>query len=600
MKLEDMLKEMYDDATATEKPAIVPKPVKQSQDAERSAQVQGQRANEFNQGEFNKYMMKTHPKVTFGMLGIGNNLVKYQNLYLKFIKTGGVVETTDLDEISPDMNQYLDDIEKAKPTAGKTAVAKGTGTNLTGKKMATQAVAKRTDKQSQTVSRALQILDKLEDMPEALPYIKKAIDAIDAQKTAQAQQGRNPGQDSDSDYRADRMDNVDPQLDDSIDYELDETLASEIPVNVLSNIMTDDKDVPLIRQALRQIQNERGINKRFMPALKQFLKTYVNILSSGFTGYNQMSALEKALVKQDGGEVQDPNAEQDPNNLDQSPDSDQQAQPVEPTEQEITDYAKDNDLNLATPEQREAVKQTIIQKRQEEQDKIKIAASKYSEAMEELKTLSGLLEAEGKMPSKSHVMDMCKDGMSFAEMCKMHPEADKDKLKAMVDKCKEQMKESVSEAMSDAYGEVSSPDQVEGSVEFKQHKNTDKGSVSVEASGETMQDLADVLKLAGLTLPKDMHSDEPKDQEQDHEGHDEIEKDHVKDGEKCDCCGNEVVDGECGCGPECPHCGGKPGDLPKDPEDKKVMVVSPQDASMSTDKEVLVNYLKDKLKKSIS
>ena len=36
------------------------------------------------------------------------------------------------------------------------------------------------------------------------------------------------------------------------------------------------------------------------------------------------------------------------------------------------------------------------------------------------------------------------------------------------------------------------------------------------------------------------------------------------------------------------------------PEDKKVMVVSPQDASMSTDKEVLVNYLKDKLKKSIS
>ena len=28
--------------------------------------------------------------------------------------------------------------------------------------------------------------------------------------------------------------------------------------------------------------------------------------------------------------------------------------------------------------------------------------------------------------------------------------------------------------------------------------------------------------------------------------------------EKCDCCGNEIVNGECGCGPECPHCGGKP------------------------------------------
>jgi hypothetical protein len=128
------------------------------------------------------------------------------------------------------------------------------------------------------------------------------------------------------------------------------------------------------------------------------------------------------------------------------------------------------------------------------------------------------------------------------------------------------------EAMSDAYGEpeivapveINSDDQVEGSVEFKQHKNTDKGSVSVEASGETMQDLADILKLAGLTLPKDMHSDEPKD-------------DEPKD------------------------------DEPKDDEPKvDVVAVEPDapcdssDASYSTDKEVLVNYLKDKLKKSIS
>ena len=168
----------------------------------------------------------------------------------------------------------------------------------------------------------------------------------------------------------------------------------------------------------------------------------------------------------------------------------------------------------------------------------------------------------------------------------------------------------LSEAMSDAYGIVSAEPEVEGSVEFKQHKNTDKGSVSIEASGEDMQELAKVLKLAGLTLPQDMYKDEPQasaddhepEQEDvllspDHEGHDDIEKDHVEDGETCDCCGNEVVDGECGCGPECPHCGGKPGDLPKD---DKVMVLSPKDASYSTDKEVLVNYLKDKLKKSIS
>ena len=38
-------------------------------------------------------------------------------------------------------------------------------------------------------------------------------------------------------------------------------------------------------------------------------------------------------------------------------------------------------------------------------------------------------------------------------------------------------------------------------------------------------------------------------------------------GETCDCCGNEVVDGKCGCGPECPHCGGRPG---KDEMDESI------------------------------
>ena len=173
-------------------------------------------------------------------------------------------------------------------------------------------------------------------------------------------------------------------------------------------------------------------------------------------------------------------------------------------------------------------------------------------------------EARG-MPSKKHVMDMCKDGKTFAEMCKMHPEADKDKLKAMVDKCKEEMKESVSEAMSDAYGIVSAEPEIEGSVEFKQHKNTDKGSVSIEASGETMQDLADVLKLAGLTLPKDMHSD---DQESSHDVKPEQEDVLVKP-EKDD-------DSPCG----------------SDDADDNV--------SYETDKEILVNYIKDQLKKRLS
>ena len=69
--------------------------------------------------------------------------------------------------------------------------------------------------------------------------------------------------------------------------------------------------------------------------------------------------------------------------------------------------------------------------------------------------------------------------------------------------------------------------------------------------------------MAGLTLPDGMN---PEPEHDEPENHDEPE-------EPCDS---------------------------EEPEDKKVMVVSPQDASMSTNKEVLVNYLKDKLKKSIS
>ena len=65
---------------------------------------------------------------------------------------------------------------------------------------------------------------------------------------------------------------------------------------------------------------------------------------------------------------------------------------------------------------------------------------KESEYMKESKQVN-----EGKMPSKAHVKKMCKDGKSEAEMLKMHPDADKDKLKAMIKDCKKEMKESVEE-----------------------------------------------------------------------------------------------------------------------------------------------------------
>lgn len=125
----------------------------------------------------------------------------------------------------------------------------------------------------------------------------------------------------------------------------------------------------------------------------------------------------------------------------------------------------------------------------------------------------------------------------------------------------------LSEAMSDAYGIVSAEPEVEGSVEFKQHKNTDKGSVSIEASGDNMQELAKVLKLAGLTLPQDMYKDEPQASADDHEPEQEdvlLSPDHEDDKEESPCDSADT------------------------------------DVSYETDKEILINYIKDKLKKSIS
>ncbi len=57
----------------------------------------------------------------------------------------------------------------------------------------------------------------------------------------------------------------------------------------------------------------------------------------------------------------------------------------------------------------------------------------------------GEAKEEGKMPSKTHIMKMCKDGKTKAEICKMHPDCDQAKLKTMIDGCKKDMKESVAE-----------------------------------------------------------------------------------------------------------------------------------------------------------
>ena len=52
-------------------------------------------------------------------------------------------------------------------------------------------------------------------------------------------------------------------------------------------------------------------------------------------------------------------------------------------------------------------------------------------------------EADDSMPSKAHIMQMCKDGKSKDEICKMHDGCDQGKLKAMIDDCKKDMSEAI-------------------------------------------------------------------------------------------------------------------------------------------------------------
>ena len=419
------------------------------------------------------------------------------------------------------LRDMLNSIEEA-PSSQSLRVARATDQNAQVAQRSHDAISKRTDVTSKNVSKQLAVYDFMasDEFSQASAF------ASMVEKAKKEMLSATPNTEIDPSLL---QQSAIPEL------ELEEALSMDIPINVLSNIMDNDQDVPLIRQGLRQIQNERGINKRFMPAMKQFLAPYIDVLSSGFTGWNQISALRKALAGQD--KIEQPANDQDQGN--------QQQQAVEPTEDEIRQFAQENGINVTTEEQMEKVKEIMMQQdaqnndanadnNQEQPDMKdqKLAASKYSEGTdneplhgaEELKRLSEIVEA-----------------------------------------------------MSDIYSDQDqgSSEQVEGSVEFKQHKNTDKGSVSIEASADDMQELSKVLKLAGLTLPSDMNADEDPIQPEKHddeEDHDEPENhdDHDEPEAPCDA----------------------------EPEDGKAMVIAP--SSYETDKEVLVNYLKDKLKKSIS
>ena len=92
------------------------------------------------------------------------------------------------------------------------------------------------------------------------------------------------------------------------------------------------------------------------------------------------------------------------------------------------------------------------------------------------------------MPSKAHIMKMCKDGKTKAEICKMHPDCDQGKLKDMIDDCMKEMKESVIKEGAEDNAELvmASKDMVDRVTGWMED--------TAEMQTESMLELADAIR----------------------------------------------------------------------------------------------------------
>jgi len=121
-------------------------------------------------------------------------------------------------------------------------------------------------------------------------------------------------------------------------------------------------------------------------------------------------------------------------------------------------------------------------------------------------------------------------------------------------------------------------------VTYSKTKRQGDASVTISANAKSMQELHDVLRLAGITLPKNDDDTEPN-------GDEKVVVDpNDKDGDdRCDGCGKEIVDGECGCD-----------DHDHNMDEPKSMPTILSLPSYSTDKSAIFNALKDKLQAKLS
>jgi hypothetical protein len=142
--------------------------------------------------------------------------------------------------------------------------------------------------------------------------------------------------------------------------------------------------------------------------------------------------------------------------------------------------------------------------------------------------------------------------------------------------------------MSSPYGQQSEGEDKE-TVTYSKTKKQGDNTVTVSANADSMDELHDILKLAGITLPKGKDSEE----EHDHEEHDHDEE--PKQGEyaddMCDGCGKPGDECEC---EDCDQHGDEEGE-------KKPMVISLKPKGMGYDpvggdKKEILNALMNRYK----
>ena len=110
--------------------------------------------------------------------------------------------------------------------------------------------------------------------------------------------------------------------------------------------------------------------------------------------------------------------------------------------------------------------------------------------------------------------------------------------------------------MSSPYGQQSEGEDDKETVTYSKTKKQGDNTVTVSANADSMDELHDILKLAGITLPKGKDSEE--------HDHDEEPKQGEYADDICDGCGKPGDECEC---EDCDHHGDEEGE-------KKPMVIS--------------------------